>query len=140
MGIAIALKELKEWGYIDHYPQVVAVQASLCAPIYHAYTHKAHKLEIIETSQTLAEGIASATPARGNELLQLIFDLKGVVVSVSEDEIIQGQDFLAKRGVFVEFTSSANYAGYKKLLEVYPMYSEMSALIPLCGAGLKSVH
>ncbi len=61
-------------------------------------------------------------------------------MSVNEDEIIKGQDFLAKRGVFVEFTSSANYAGYKKFIEEYPSYREHTALIPLCGAGLKSVH
>ncbi len=140
MGVSIALKELKEWGYIYHYPKVVAVQAALCAPIYHAYKKKLSKLEIIETSSTLAEGIASASPSRGDELLRLIYDLDGIVVSVSEDEIIQGQEFLASRGVFVEYTSSANYAGYKKLIKEYPQYSEMSALIPLCGAGLKSVH
>ena len=140
MGVAIALKELKKWGYISHYPQIVAVQAALCAPIYDAFSHKASKLEGIETSQTLAEGIASAQPARGEELLQLIYNLKGIVVSVNEDEIIKGQDFLAKRGVFVEFTSSANYAGYKKFIEEYPSYREHTALIPLCGAGLKSVH
>lgn len=140
MGVAIALKELKEWGYISHYPKVVAVQAALCAPIYAAYKHKASKLEVVETSHTLAEGIASASPSRGDELLQLIYDIDGIVVSVSEDEIIQGQDFLASRGVFVEYTSSANYAGYKRLIKEYPLYSTMSALIPLCGAGLKSVH
>ena len=140
MGVAIALKELKEWGCINHYPQIVAVQAARCAPIYHSFTHKTSNLEGIETSQTLAEGIASAQPARGDELLQLIYNLKGIVVSVNEDEIMKGQEFLAKRGVFVEFTSSANYAGYKKLIEEYPLYSGKSALIPLCGAGLKSVH
>ncbi len=140
MGVAIALKELKKWGYIDSFPIVVAVQASHCAPIYHAYKNKASTLKVIETSPTLAEGIASAEPARGNELLSLIHTLKGIVVSVSEDEIVKGQEYVAHRGVFVEYTSSANYAGYKKLIEEYPEYKEYTALIPLCGAGLKSVH
>ncbi len=140
IGISIALHELKEWGYIEKYPQVVAVQSSNCSPIYHAYTHRAHHVELIETSSTLAEGIASAAPARGDQILQIIYDLDAIVVSVSEKEILEGQDFLAKRGVFVEFTSSANYAGYKKAIEENPNLEFENAVIPLCGAGLKSVH
>ncbi|NCB02621.1 MAG: pyridoxal-phosphate dependent enzyme [Spirochaetia bacterium] len=140
IGVSIALKELKEWGYITHYPQVVAVQSSNCAPIYHSWRKKSSHLEIISTSNTVAEGIASAEPPRGDELLEVIYSLNATVVSVSEDDIIEGQDFLAKRGLFVELTSSANYAGYKKFIEEYKEWENKSAVIPLCGAGLKSVH
>lgn len=140
MGIAIALQELREWGLIDRYPLVVAVQAAACAPLATAFGSGSEEVPLIATAPTLAEGIASARPARGTEILKAVHALGGRFVTVTEEEILASRDAMAKRGVYVELTSAANHAGYLAAVREDPLLSDLDAVIPLCGAGLKSAH
>jgi threonine synthase len=138
LGITIALEELMSWGYITHLPQVIAVQAAHCAPLATAYAHKSEVPTSVPTHDTLAEGIASAAPVRGHEILASAYRLQAQFVTVTEQEILQARDHLAKRGVYVEYTSAANYAGYAVALHASMISPKAQVVIPLCGAGLKS--
>lgn len=140
LGIVIALEELKAWNLIENYPHVIAVQAANCAPLAATYAQKSTEVLSVRTSETVAEGIASAQPARGNEILAAMQHLEGTFVTVTEQEIVDAQDALAKQGVYVELTSAANYAGTLAAKRDALIRNGQSVVFPLCGAGLKSAH
>jgi threonine synthase len=138
MGAYIAFQELMENGQIKRMPKILAVQAENCAPIVHSFTKGRNTVELVESFETLAEGIAIAAPARGTEILQAIRATDGDIIGVTEESIIQARKELALKGIYVEITSAANYAGYLKYVEKYPELKNQQIVFPLCGAGLKS--
>lgn len=138
LGVAMALQELKSWGYITKFPLIIAVQAAHCAPLATAFFKGLKDFYPITAEPTVAEGIAIAQPKRGAEILEAIRVLGGTFESVSETQIISAQIALAKRGVFVELTSAANYAGYLNAIARNKELKNFDAIIPLCGFGLKS--
>jgi len=140
MGVSLALDELLEWGYIKKVPKLIAVQAANCAPLAKAFALGHQDYLTYPTSPTLAEGIASAEPARGKEILQAMRKHGGDFVIVTDDEILQARDLLAHQGLYVELTSAANYAGYRAYAENHPELLAWESVLPLCGAGLKSLH
>jgi threonine synthase len=140
LGAIIALDEMVANHLIERIPLLVAVQAKNCAPIAHAFTHQLSHIEEIKSSSTVAEGIASAQPARGDQILANIRRTNSIVVSVDEEQILSSQESLAKMGVYVELTSAANYAGYLQSIKEDEERASLTAVIPLCGAGLKSLH
>lgn len=140
LGAILALDELFSSGRLASMPMVVAVQAANCAPLAAAWVAKSDKPAQIASVPTLAEGIASARPARGAQILQGMARIGGRFVTVGEEHILAARDTLARRGVYVELTSAANYAGYLELLQVDARLADQDAVIPLCGAGLKSSH
>ncbi|WP_422477291.1 pyridoxal-phosphate dependent enzyme [Pleomorphochaeta sp. DL1XJH-081] len=140
MGVSIALKEFRQWGIIETYPKVVAVQAANCAPLAAAFLAGSLEIHQVPTAPTMAEGIASAAPARGSEILQMMKELGGSFVTVQENDILDARNALAKKGVYVELTSAANYAGYLCALDSGLLDTQETTVLPFCGAGLKSSH
>ncbi|MFS0820289.1 threonine synthase [Bacillus sp. 1P02SD] len=138
MGAYIAFQELVANGQIEKMPRILAVQAEACAPIMKAFEEGQDAVEPIEHTGTLAEGIAIAAPARGTEILQAIRATEGDIIGVSEESIIEARKQLALKGIYVEITSAANYAGYLHYIEKYPELKDQQIVFPLCGAGLKS--
>lgn len=138
MGAYIAFGELMASGQIAKMPKILAVQAEACAPILQAFMEGKNTVEPIESSGTVAEGIAIAAPARGTEILQAIRATDGDIIGVSEESIIIARNELALKGIYVEITSAANYAGYLRYVEKYPELKEQQVVFPLCGAGIKS--
>ncbi len=136
-GAAIALREMLSRKMITSVPRIIAVQAEACAPLSRAFYHTSFPAA---WEQTLAEGIAIAEPARKELLLSILSEFSGEVIEVSEEEIQKSHKSLSRQGVFVEHTSAANHAGYEKLLRSDPSVQELDTVIPLCGAGLKSLH
>ncbi|MGK7377210.1 threonine synthase [Planococcus sp. 1R117A] len=138
MGAYIALQELMASGQIAKMPKLLAVQAEACAPVLHAFAEGRNTVDAIKNSGTIAEGIAISAPARGTEILQAIRDSGGDIIGVSEESIMDARNELALKGIYVEITSAANYAGYLQYLEKYPELKEQKVVFPLCGAGIKS--
>lgn len=138
MGAYIALQELMESGQIVKMPKLLAVQAEACAPIMQAFAEGRNTVLPIENSGTIAEGIAISAPARGTEILRAIRESGGDIIGVPEESIIHARKELALKGIYVEITSAANYAGYLQYLEKYPELTEQQVVFPLCGAGIKS--
>ena len=59
-------------------------------------------------------------------------------VHAPEDQILSARAALARKGVYCEHTTAANYAAYLRYCELYGPTSD--CLITMCGAGLKSDH
>lgn len=138
MGAYIAFKELLSSGQIQKMPKILAVQAGACAPIVKAFEEGKITVEPVENKGTLAEGIAIGAPARGAEILEAIRATGGDIVSVTEEGILDARNELSSKGIYVEITSGANYAGYLQFVEKYPELREQQVMMPLCGAGIKS--
>ena len=138
IGAMLALDELAASGAITKRPKIYAVQSERCAPILNAFTaQKKAPAEIAAPLQkTMAEGIAVGQPARGAQILAGAYK-KGVeFIPANEDRIQEARTLLARRGFYVEHTTAATYAAYLSYIEKRNVSGD--ALIPLCGAGLKS--
>lgn len=134
LGCAIALTDLLSTGLIDKPPLIIAVQSEFCTPLYNEF--KGINEPLI-TAPTKAEGIAVARPMRKVQIIDAIKMLNGIIITAPEDGIDAAQSDLAHSGYYVEPTTAATYAAYKKHTAENPDMADKSTLIPLCGAGLK---
>ncbi len=137
LGAYIGFKELKHVGIIRKIPKLIGVQAANCAPLAEAYHHNQGEVSTeIQTSPTMAEGIAIAQPMRGAQMLEYVKITGGNFLTVEEDEIKETWQELALRGYYVEPTSAAVIAGLKNYLAHFAEKDEVVASV-LTGHGLK---
>lgn len=92
-------------------PKIFAIQAKNCAPLYHAFKNDFKKSKMVEKRDTIAEGIATIKPVRGEEVVNIIRKSKGAVIAVEEKEIWEGLKLAAGKGIFIEPTSAVSIAG-----------------------------
>ncbi len=112
------LVELKKIGLIDKLPRLAGIQASGAAPLVKAYRESLDKPVFIEDPETIATAIRIGKPVNWPRALKAIKESKGVLIDVSDDEILQAQRLLARReGLGVEPASAASIAGLRKLRE-----------------------
>ncbi|MGW4271491.1 pyridoxal-phosphate dependent enzyme [Streptomyces seoulensis] len=134
LGAALAVAELYGAGLLDRRPALWAVQAAAVAPLAEAFAQGADELTGTTTvAPTLAEGIAIPRPPRARQILRAVRDSGGTFLTVTEDQIRHAQLDLASRGLFVESTGVACWAAVRE-----GALAGKSAVVPLCGAGLKS--
>ena len=138
IGVVKALEEFLESGIIDRMPNVVAIQSEYCDPFRKAYEEKMAEPAAVEARPTIAEGIAIGVPMRGREILEYIYKYGFQVITAPESEILNAREALARRGIYCEHTTAANYAAYLHYCRLYGRTRD--SLIPMCGAGLKSDH
>jgi len=139
LGTAIGIRELKNMGVINKIPRLIAVQSGACSPIYKAFVEGKNEVApLYNCKHTYAEGIACANPVRGEQILKIVRETDGEIVTVSEKEIIEGVKVLLRKGIYVEPTSAVIIGGLAKSSKVKK--EEINVAI-LTGSGLKStVH
>jgi threonine synthase len=134
LGAALAVAELYAAGLIDRRPALYAVQSAAVAPLAEAWAEGAEGLiGVTPMAPTLAEGIAIPRPPRARQILQAVRESGGGFLTVTEDQIRSAQRDLASRGLYVESTGVACWAAVRE-----GVLGSRSAVVPLCGAGLKS--
>ncbi len=138
IGVIKALEEFLAAGIIERMPNVVALQSEHCAPIAAAVEQGLAAPAAVAVSPTLAEGIAIGVPMRGEEILGYIQKHGCKVILAPEAEILAARSALAKKGIYCEHTTAANYAAYLHYCRLYGKTPD--SIIPMCGAGLKSDH
>ncbi len=138
LGAWIAMNELKESGLLTEPVRIFAVQPSACAPLAKAFEMGSSTPVKIIKNETAAEGIASAEPVRGSEVLEAVRASGGAFVTVEEAEIWAGLEDLFHSGLFVEPTSAASVAGWKKLLKAGLIDEGEATVVYLSGIGLKA--
>ncbi|MGA3220184.1 MAG: pyridoxal-phosphate dependent enzyme [Acidimicrobiales bacterium] len=145
IGASIGFKELAAAGLVGHVPRLVAVQAERCAPLAHA-ARAAHQGEALRTTAhepgpapapgaTAAEGIAIAEPARLAQMLDVVAESGGTVLTATEQGIASARLALAAKGIDVEPTAATVYAAW---LEWPGAPAPSSTVLAITGAGLKS--
>jgi threonine synthase len=137
LGAYLGFKELREAGLSKKIPKFVGVQAARCAPLFKAFQKGMKDPCPLRGRETLAEGIAIATPVRGRQILEAIRETGGEVITVTESEIKISLKEVAREGHFVEPTSAATFAGLKKYLKYI---KKGDVVTTLTGSGLKAIE
>ncbi len=136
LGAYWGFQELKRMGITDRVPKMIGVQAAHCAPLVQAWENRSFVPVQVKTQPTVAEGIAIAAPARGDQMLQVVEESSGKMLKVEEHDVIESLKWLCQRGYFVEPTSAAVMAGACQYLQSAPRDEQV--LTVLTGHGLKA--
>ena len=119
LGSYIGFKDVLAAGLIDRMPRLIGVQAKACAPLYHAFHEGGEpgdgRVEVA-VGETIADGIAIASPVRGSQILDAIRDTGGTFFAVDDPEIIAALRDVAGKGFQIEPTAAATLAGIARYL------------------------
>lgn len=109
-----ALRELKAAGRIDRLPRVAIVQAEGANPLARAWPQG--PIEPVK-AKTRATAIQIGNPVNGEKAWQVLADTDGVVISVSDQAILDAKAVVDRAGIGAEPASCATVAGAKALVE-----------------------
>ena len=138
-GVWKGLKDLYAIGFIDKLPRLISCQAEGCCPLNRAIQEKApwHPME----ENTLADSIAVGVPRNPDKALQAIEESHGLVVNVSDAEIMAAQKLLGSVcGLFGEPAGVTGTAGVRKLCEMGVLGKDDTVVTMISGNGLKDVE
>jgi threonine synthase len=110
-----ALRELLALGMISRAPRMVAVQAAGAAPFAHSFNEQfvtRHRVK----AETIATAIRIGDPASYHRAVHVIEETNGIVLSVTDDEIVDAKLVIDAAGVGCEAASAASLAGLRKLV------------------------
>jgi threonine synthase len=130
---------LKAAGLISRLPRLVCVQAEKSNAIHHyvesgIYENAAHP-------DTIADSISVSIPSNAHMARKAILESGGFSITVSDDEILDGQRTLAARtGVFAEPACAATVAALKKLRGSKLLGRKEQIVLLITGHGLKDVE
>ncbi len=137
-GLWKGLKDLYAIGFIDRLPRLISAQAAGCCPLNRAIAENKpwHPME----ENTLADSIAVGVPRNADKALMAIRESKGLVVNVTDEEIMAAQKLLGRRcGVFGEPAGVTGTAGLKKLCAEGKIEKDATVVSVVTGNGLKDV-
>ena len=139
MGLYIGFGELKAQGIIAKIPRLLGVQSAACCPVYKAFSENRSQVKRSpQTRETLAEGIVSEAPIRGDTIMGALRETNGAVTTVDEGEIEVGIKALASKGIYVEPTSAVIVKAFDKFVESGIIGAGDVTVSILTGSGLKA--
>ena len=137
-GLWKGLKDLYAIGFIDRLPRLISAQAAGCCPLNRAIAEN-KPWEPMEEN-TLADSIAVGVPRNAEKALMAIRESNGLVVNVTDEEIMAAQKLLGRScGVFGEPAGVTGTAGVKKLCEQGAIGANDTVVSVVTGNGLKDV-
>ena len=137
-GVWKGLKDLYAIGFIDRLPRLISAQAEGCHPINRAIVTGEDWRPMEEN--TLADSIAVGVPRNADKALMAIRESNGLVVNVTDEEIMAAQKLLGTTcGVFGEPAGVTGAAGLKKLCEQGKIPADAKVVSGVTGNGLKDV-
>lgn len=137
-GLWKGLKDLYAIGFIDRLPRLISAQAEGCCPLNRAIETGEDWYPMEEN--TLADSIAVGVPRNADKALMAIRESKGLVVNVSDEEIMAAQKLLGRTcGVFGEPAGVTGAAGLKKLCQQGKIPANATVVSVVTGNGLKDV-
>lgn len=145
LGAYYGFGDLLRLGLIAALPVLLAVQAAGCAPLAARFRGQAPSAP----APTIAEGIAIAAPARGEQILAAIRAMQGDIITITDDEVRAAQHELAQHGFDVEPTGAVSWAALRRAAcehqesGAWPtlgtaLVAGEPVVLPLCGAGAKA--
>jgi len=142
LGLMRGFADLEREGLIAAYPQIVGVQAENCAPLVRAFDKGLSKYERLAAGPTIAHAIANPTPPGGNAVLRMIRERDGLLLAVSDEEMLEAQRELASsEGLFCQPESATTLAALRKLVAAGRVKGgEGGVVLILTGSGLKTLH
>ncbi len=130
--------ELKKLELIDSLPSVVAVQPEGANAVCAAFDRKDKNYSPIEKVNTVCSAVAVANPFDGNKILDAVRDSDGTCVQISDQEVLEAEQLLAKEeAIFVEPSGALPIAALKKLTEKKFFEDDDVIVCVATGNGLK---
>jgi threonine synthase len=131
-----ALLEAHRWGLISRIPRLAAVQAAGAAPFARSFAEDfAHRYKV--RAETVATAIRIGDPASFDRAVHAIRETDGVVLAVSDDEILEAKAAVDACGVGCEPASAASVVGVRELVRRGFMEPEQHVVAVLTGHILK---
>jgi len=87
-------------------------------------------------SWTIQGGNAIAPPIRGKQIIDIVREINGEIITISDYEIEQSFIEICRNGLYAELTAAASIAGFRK----YKSSNEEIVIAPLTSHGLKSTE
>jgi threonine synthase len=139
-GLIRAFMDLKQEGFIQDLPTIVGVQAQGCSPIVQAYASGNSQVKRIKKAETIAHAISNPDPPGGNIALNLIRDQNGMLIDVSDEDILESQKMLAElEGIFCQPASATVLAALLKLSKEIKLEKNNPFVLVITGSGLKAM-
>lgn len=141
MGLTRGFLDLKAEGLAERMPVVVGVQASGCAPLARAFAAGLERYAPFPGPKTIAHAISNPTPPGGNVVLKLMRENAGLILDVSDEEMLAAQRALAEsEGLFVLPDSATTLAGLARLAKRVRLAPGQTVVLVLTGTGLKNLE
>jgi len=134
------LVELGQLGLVEPTPyRIFGAQAEGCSPIAAAFRDGLDVVRPVKPD-TIAKSLAIGNPADGPYVLDVCRRTGGAVDSVSDDEIRDGIQLLARtEGVFAETAGGVTIATLKKLVDTGQLDPDAETVVFNTGDGLKTL-
>lgn len=135
-AIGKALRELYEWGFIEHMPRLAVIQAEGASPFYELM-HGTGPFRAVEHPETLATAIKIGDPVSWPKAAREVLHSGGVVEKVTEQEIADAKAQIGAAGIGCEPASAATLAGIRKLTGAGVIPRNADVVAVLTGNVLK---
>ncbi len=133
LGLMRGFEALRIADKNDNIPVAIGVQAMACAPLWAKFTSGRQGMAFVTDNPTLAEGVRTRYPLRGDAVLAGISASQGAMCAVEEEEILPACEKLAHLGFYVEPTSALVWTALEQKINDLPD----PVVILLTGFGLK---
>jgi threonine synthase len=131
-----ALLEAHRWGLISRIPRLAAVQAVGAAPFARSFAEDfAHRYKV--RAETVATAIRIGDPASFDRAVHSIRETEGVVLAVSDEEILEAKAAVDACGVGCEPASAASVVGVRELVRRGLIEADQHVVAVLTGHILK---
>src|SRR5262249_34882021 len=131
-----ALRELKEFSFVEKLPHLAVIQAEGAAP-FHRLWSEGGEFQSVPHPETLATAIRIGDPVSWPKAAHEVEATAGVVEKVSEQEIADAKAVIGRCGIGCEPASAATLAGIRKLRAAGVIAPSADVVAVLTGHVLK---
>jgi threonine synthase len=134
-----AIDELVNLGLVDGpgHTRLTGAQASGCAPVADAFAAN-RDVEPVRPN-TVARSLAIGNPSDGDDVIRIARASGGVVASVSDEEILEGIELLARtEGIFAETAGGVTVGVLRNLAKSGRWSGDETVVAYITGHGLKT--
>lgn len=137
-GVWKGFRDAQAFGLIDHLPRLIAAQSDQSDAVTRAWAGDGVIRKVNAT--TVADSISVDLPRDGLAAVKAIKESRGFAITVTDDEILAAQPWIARRaGVFMEPAAACGVAALKKSAAEGRIGSRDTVVVLGTGNGLKDV-
>ncbi|MFZ2053415.1 MAG: threonine synthase [Candidatus Aminicenantales bacterium] len=141
IGLMRAFLDLKQESLAVDLPMFVGVQAKGCSPLARAFAQDRDRYSRFPRPETIAHAISNPSPPGGNLVLKLVREHAGMIMAVTENEIMAAERELAElEGIFADPASATVLAALIRLSRKRKLNLREEVVLVVTGSGLKTIE
>jgi len=138
-GVYKAFFDLKLAKIISRIPKFICVQAENSDAIHNYISNNIY--QNAKNPQTIADSISVSIPSNAHMAKYIVQSTNGFSLTVTDDEILLGQNLLAKyAGIFAEPAAASVVAGLQKISDQKLLSPKSQIVLLITGNGLKDIN